>query len=99
MIYKIGNIAALMSLPSMDSSIKRRITALARTLSVLYGEDRDVENSDGGYILYGEHGTTEEELKQVFDYTIHPIEYIECDYHTVPPIVCAHYIINNEYTV
>ena len=99
MIYKIGNIADLTILPSMDPDIKRRITALARMLSGYYGEDRDVENFDGGYILYSDHGTTPEELRKVFDYTAHTVEYVTCDYHTVPPIITAHYIINNEFTV
>jgi len=97
MIYKIGNIGDVKIFPYLPRRMCRMISGLASLLTELYGEDRDVDNSDGGYILYATPGTTGDELKAYFDYSTHTMESIsvEPDF----PILTAMYVLNNEYTV
>ena len=99
MIYKIGNIADLNHLPTMDDGLKQHIEHLAKSLSALYGEERNVDEDDGGYILYVEPGTALNELRKAFDYTRYTIEYVTYDSTSCPPIISAHYIVTNEYVV
>jgi len=97
MIYKIGNIGDVKIFPYLPRRMCRMISGLASLLTELYGEDRDVDNSDGGFILYCEPRTSSEELKAYFDYSAHTMESIsvEPDF----PILIAMYVLNNEYTV
>ena len=94
MIYRVGNIKEIESLPPMDERTKGLIYHYARILSTEYGEDRDVER-EGGYILYVEPYTTSEEIKGCFDYTCHTVECVEL----YGDICSAIYILNNDYVV
>ena len=52
MVYKLCNIADLVTLPTMDECIRERITGMVTTLSELYGENRNIDNDDGGFVVY-----------------------------------------------
>ena len=99
MVYKIGTTADLAQLPPMDQQVRRLVSILARVLTSEYGADRDVEASDGGYVLYADPGTSAEELKTYFDYSAACAETVECIPDTAPPVCVATYILNNEYVV
>ena len=60
-----------------------------------YGIDRDIDNNDGGYVVFVTENTSNNEIIEVFDYTRHTVEYVEVGeaYST------AVYLLNNEYTV
>ena len=95
MIYKIGNMEDVKKLFSVSDAERKVITKFARILSDMYGSDRDVDNDDGGYLLYCTPGTRKETLKEVFDYTQHTPEFVNLEFcycHAV-------YVLNNEYTV
>ena len=99
MVYKIGTIADLAKLPSMDRRTYRLVSILARVLTSEYGADRDVDTADGGYVLYVAPGTNLDEIKNCFDYSAACAESVEYIPDTVPPTCVATYILNNEYVV
>ena len=99
MVHKIGNVADLSTLPPMDTRTKEQIQYLASTLSQYYGENRNVDNDDGGFVLYVEPGTHPDEVKKVFNFATHIVEYVTSDYDSVPPTLYAHYLLNNEFAV
>ena len=97
MVYKIGNISDVRDFPYLPQCMQRTISGLASLLTNAYGADRDVDNSDGGFILYAEPGTTAEDLKSCFDYTSHTVEFINVESEV--PICMIQYVLNNEFAV
>lgn len=95
MVYKIGNIKDLEVLPPMDESVKAILYRYARVLSEEYGEERDVDRDDGGYILYVAPHTPCENIKTYFDYAKHTAECVELH----GEVCSAMYLRNNEYMV
>lgn len=77
MVYKVGSAKELEKLPSMDERLLEMLKGYAQMLSDHYGEDRDVELNEGGYILYAEPGSTEDEVKAIFDYQQWEPEFVE----------------------
>ena len=95
MIYKIGNLTDLGSLPLMADTALEILYHHAKTLSVEYGENRNIEESDGGYVLYATPGTSNEELKACFDVSKHTPEYV----NTYGSLCEAVYLLNNDFAV
>lgn len=95
MIYKIGNIKDLETLTPIDASAKAIIYHHAKVLEEQYGKNRDVDLSDGGYVLYASPSTMCEELLAYFDYHRNVPEYVE----RYGDICVATYITNNDYCV
>ena len=95
MVYKIGNVSDLSKIPIADDKAKEILYHFARVLTTEYGEGRNIDTDDGGYILYALPSTTAEEIKANFDYTQNVLEYGE-----VFESVCyAVYIISSDYGV
>ena len=95
MIQKLGKLKDIESLPPMASGFKSLILEKVKILSAEYSEERDIDNDDGGYVLYCPYGTSEDELKEHFDYTMFLPEYVE-----VSNGIChALYLTNNEFSV
>ena len=99
MVYKLGNESDLANLPGLDAGTFEILQELTSILSSEYGEDRDIDRDDGGYVLYAEPGTTALALRKKFDYTKHTIEYVNRQPRTDPMLCAAFYILQNEYTV
>ena len=95
MVYKIGNLADLETLPLINDVALELLCHHSSVLSHEYGENRNIDNSDGGYILYAVPGTDAEELKAFFDFSEHTPEHID-QYD----ILCeAVYVLNNNFAV
>lgn len=99
MVYKITCLRDMTTLEEIQPCVRTLIEQYVRTLSTHYGEHRDVDADDGGYLLYLSPGTAMESVKEIFDYTSYPLEYLTLHQDTIPPLCAAHYILNNEYTV
>lgn len=99
MVYKLANVSELSGLPPMDNHTLNILYEFTSILTQEYGANRDVENDDGGYVLYAPPGTPCEEVKSLFNYSVHPIEYVNQDLDALPPLCAAMYILSNEYTV
>ena len=95
MIHKLGNVSDLERLPYADPVTMRNLYELTSVLTNEYGEDRNIDTDDGGYVIYAPPGSAAEEIKACFDYTKHTVEYVNRDHG----ICCAFYILNNEFTV
>ena len=95
MVYKIGNLADLARLPSVDDATMALLYHHARTLSAEYGENRKVNESDGGFVLYVEAGTNINDLKAFFDISKHTVEYA----NTYGSLCEAYYLLNNDFVV
>ena len=95
MVYKLGTIDDMKILPQLEPSLRDYIKYLLLVLDTEYSSDRDIDNNDGGYVVFVTEDTPMNEIKEVFDYTKHTVEYVEVGeaYST------AVYMLNNEYTV
>ena len=67
MIYKLANPCDLQDLPPMDSAVRDILLQYTTILSTEYGDSRDVDHGDGGYVLYATSDTTTEEVRKAFD--------------------------------
>ena len=97
MIHKLGNIRDVVKLKHINVSVKETLLDYTSVLTNFYGEDRDIDNDDGGYVLYCEKGTLPEDIKAFFDYSENVLEcasdITNTDYFS------ATYILNNEFAV
>ena len=95
MVYKLGNYKDMAALPPLDEKTEEILYTYTSTLSYQYGEDRNVDEDDGGVVFYAPPGTGYEEVKACFDYTKHTAEYAD----RYGSICAAMYILHNEYAV
>lgn len=97
MVYKLGNTRDMYLLPHLPNSVWQVIYEQVSALTEYYGADRDVDNDDGGYVLYMEPDSTVRELSEYFNYSQHQVEYVTL--YKELTLISALYILNNEYTV
>ena len=95
MVHKLGHVADLERLTIADEVTRNNLLELLQILDSEYGEDRNIDNDDGGFVLYATPGTNPEEI----DYSAHKIEYVNRFLKAQPPICTAFYILNNEFVV
>ena len=95
MVYKIGCLADLETLPLISDVALELLRHHASVLSYEYGENRNIDTDDGGYILYAVPGTSAEEIKAFFDFSKHIPEHVD-QYDTLCEAV---YCLNNDYVV
>ena len=95
MVYKVGNIKDVLSIPMLDENAKIKLLEYASILSTEYGADRDLDKNLGGYILYAIKGTDSKEIKAFFDYTDKTAEYVDI----YENILTAVYILSSDYGV
>lgn len=95
MVYKIGNVSDLAKIPISSDKAKEILYHFARVLTTEYGEDRNIDPDDGGYILYALPGTSDDEIKERFDYTQNILEYGEA----FEDVCYAVYILAQDYGV
>ena len=95
MVYKIGNVSDLTKIPIGSDKAKEILYHFAKVLTTEYGEDRNVDTDDGGYILYALPGTDVKKIKDRFDYTQNILEYGEA----FEDVCYAVYILAQDYGV
>ena len=95
MVYKIGNLSDLSNISIADSKTFELLSHYARVLTSEYGQERNVDTDDGGYVLYCPLGTKAEDIKVFFDYTKHIVESVD----TFGKLYAAMYILDNEFAV
>ena len=95
MVYKIGNLADLANLPLIDDTALELLYHHATVLSHEYGESRNIEEDDGGYILFASSGTNAAELKPFFDVSVHTPEHVD----RYGNLCEAFYLLNNDYAI
>lgn len=95
MVYKIGNVADLWILSLIDDTALELLYHYARVLTDEYGENRNIDTDDGGFLLYAPSGTPTEEIKACFDYMKHCVESVD----RFGDLLAATYILHNEFAV
>lgn len=95
MVYKFGNIADVDNIPFEHERAREICTQYASILTAEYGEDRNIDTADGGYILYATPGTRPAEIKAYFDYSKYTLEYVD----VFEEVCSALYIISNDYAI
>ena len=95
MVYKFAHVKDLKNLPITELRAVPLLQAILAVLDEEYGADRDVDEDDGGYVLYAKRGTKEDELKAAFDFSTKVWEDVEYHGNLVEII----YLLNNEYSV
>ena len=95
MVYKIGTIADLDSLPLLDDTALELLHHHASVLTKEYGATRNVDEDDGGFVLYVPSGTNAEDIKAFFDISKHSLEYV----NTYGSLCEAVYLPNNDFAV
>ena len=95
MIYKLAHVDEVRMLSISEWMVVPIIKKTLATLDEVYGEDRNVDDNDGGYVLYASRGTTPAELKANWNYEDRLCESAEVEdgYATIL------YLLNNEYSV
>lgn len=95
MVYKIGNACDLNHVPVPDSHTFELLFHFASVLTNEYGADRNIDEDDGGFVLYATQGTNAEDIKASFDYSKHTAEYSD----RYDDICATMYILHNEFAV
>jgi hypothetical protein len=95
MVYKIGTITDLATLPPMDNTALELVYYHASVLTHEYGANRNVNESDGGFVLYATPGTNVKDIKAFFDISKHSLEYV----NTYGSLCEVAYLLNNDFVV
>ena len=95
MVYKIGTGSDLGMIPLIDDTALELLHRYGRVLTYEYGEDRNIDTGDGGFVLYCPKGTKTEDIKAYFDYTNHIVESVD----RYGELYAAMYILHNEFAV
>ena len=97
MVYKLGSTRDMSIISHIDEDIYHKLHTLCSVFDVFYKTDRDIDNDDGGFVIYAEPGTSIEDIKACFDYSKHIPECIS--YEDNSDLCTVSYILNNEFTV
>ena len=100
MVYKLGTAGDMSTLASVTvpAAVRR---ALMEDLAILdreYGTERNIDTSDGGFLLYCTPGTKPTEVKSFFDPGKHIPEWAE-PVRGEPAYTMALYLLNNDFAV
>ena len=74
MVHKLGTLLDMEKLPILDEKLKRAIAKKLKILDDFYGADRNVNEDDGGYVIYAEPETAASEVQFCFNYKEHFLE-------------------------
>ena len=97
MVYKLGNVKDIEKVPVIEGDTYKALYKYLNILESEYGKDRDLDEDDGGYVLYAERGTTTDELETYFDYSRYLLEFAECS--DSGEVITAVYLLGNDYGV
>ena len=100
MVYKLGTAGDMSKLASVlvPTAVRR---ALMEDLAILdreYGAERNIDHSDGGFLLYCTPGTKPTEVKTFFDPGKHIPEWAE-PVRDEPAYTMALYLLTNDFAV
>ena len=94
MVYKIGNVSEIASIPIKEDKAKEWIYHFTQILEGEYGAERDID-SVGGYVIYVPQGSSAKEIKDIFDYTECSIELSDI----VGDVCYAMYLLGDDFGI
>lgn len=95
MVYQLGNLSDLDTLPLIDDTALELLHHHLQILDDNYGSNRNLTESDGGYVLYAVPETNIEEINAFFDISTHTPEWV----NRYGNLCEALYLITNEFIV
>ena len=98
MIYKLGHVEDVENIAIADEKVKAAITDYLSVLDNAYGKERNIDEDDGGYVLYCEGNTRFEDLKMYFDYTDLPPEWVN-HIDSEPKYLAVLYLLSSDYAI
>lgn len=96
MIYKLGHVSDLGRFVGMDEHLKTAMNDYLSVLDTAYGCVRNIDEDDGGYVLYCTKGTQEDELKAHFNHKGMIPEWVH-KINSEPPYTAILYIMSCDY--
>lgn len=99
MVYKLAHEAEISNLPSLVPG--KLYDSLLEFLLVLdneYGADRNVEQDDGGYVLFCTPGTTDNEIQRYFHFNGLISDWVTSISHD-PDYCASAYFLRDDYVV
>lgn len=99
MVYKLGHEAEISSLPfPVSGELYDNLLEFLLVLDNEYGSDRNVEQDDGGYVLFCTPGTTDNEIQRYFDFNGFISDWVTSILHD-PDYCAALYFLREDYVV
>lgn len=75
MIYKLGSVKDLDEVAGVSVEILSECRSYLEILDAEYGADRDIDRDDGGYVILTDSKASDDEVREVFDYTQYLCEF------------------------
>ena len=100
MVLKLGTVADLRKLEKLPvpAAVRQTLTNDLAILDREYGADRNIDSSDGGFLLYCTPCTSKAEIKAFFDAENHLPEWAG-RIDATPTYCIALYLLSNDYAV
>ena len=100
MVYKLGTAKDMSTLASVTvpAAVRRALLEDLASLDREYGAERNIDKSDGGFLLYCTPGTKPKEVKTYFDPGKHVPEWAE-PVRDEPAYTVALYLLTNDFAV
>ena len=99
MVYKLGHEAEIGNLPfPVSGKLYDNLSEFLLVLDNEYGVDRNVEQDDGGYVLFCTPGTTEGEIQRYFTFFGLVPEWVT-DIPHQPEYCASLYFLHEDYAV
>ncbi len=95
MIYKLGHVEDVEKIDIKEESVRTSIKSYLEVLNNAYGKERNIDEDDGGYVLYAVPETNIEEINAFFDISTHTPEWV----NRYGNLCEALYLITNEFVV
>lgn len=75
MVYKLENVKDLDMVVGISPEVLNECKSYLEILDAEYGADRDIGRDDGGYVILADSKVSDDEIKEVFDYTQYLCEF------------------------
>ena len=98
MIYKLGHVEDVENIAIADEKVKTAISDYLSVLDNAYGKDRNIDEDDGGYVLYCTAGTEWNEIESYFNYHDLPPEWVN-HIDSEPKYLSVLYLLSSDYAV
>ncbi len=99
MVYKLGHEAEIGRLPfRVSGKLYDNLFEFLIVLDNEYGTDRDIEQDDGGYVLFCTPGTTDSEILRYFMFLALVPEWVT-DIPHQPEYCASLYLLREDYAV
>lgn len=75
MIYKLRTVKGLDGITGISREVLTECKSYLEILDAEYGADRDIDRDYGGYVILADSKASDEQIKEVFDYTQYLCEF------------------------